>query len=332
MPLTRRELLASGIAAGTMITVPSLSNAAAPATNAPRRRVLRIAHLTDIHLQPELDAGRGLTTCFSHVQSLPERLGTEAPDMIITGGDTIMDAMDADMARTSLQWELWRKLKADHCGCELHSVLGNHDVWGWGRTKAKTAGDEPRYGKQWACDVFGRDRPYTSFDRAGWHIVLLDSVFPFQETYIGRLDDAQWDWLERDLAAVPATTPVIVFSHIPILSATSLTTASPAPVAEGTEPRPPALEVSGKMLHIDGSRFQKLFAAHPSVKACASGHVHLVEHLQYGGVDYFCNGAVSSGWWKGRHRGTDFGYSLLDLHDDGTVEGRYVAYGWTVPS
>jgi hypothetical protein len=94
----------------------------------------------------------------------------------------------------------------------------------------------------------------------------------------------------------------------------------------------PALEVTGKILHVDGGRFQKLFAARPNVKACVSGHMHLVEQLDFGGVAYFCNGAVSAGWWKGRHRGTDFGYALVDLHDDGTVERRYVPYGWTARS
>jgi hypothetical protein len=38
---------------------------------------------------------------------------------------------------------------------------------------------------------------------------------------------------------------------------------------------------------------------------------------------------VSASWWKGKHRGTDFGYAVVDLHDDGTVESRYVPYGWT---
>jgi hypothetical protein len=83
---------------------------------------------------------------------------------------------------------------------------------------------------------------------------------------------------------------------------------------------------------VDGARFHKLFATRPNVKACVSGHMHLVEQLDFGGVAYFCNGAVSAGWWKGTHRGTDFGYALVDLHDDGTVERRYVPYGWTARS
>jgi hypothetical protein len=297
-----------------------------------RSRRLRIAHLADIHLQPELQAARGLAACFAHVQTRHAAasggiVGNEVdggpPDLIITGGDTIMDALEADMARTKLQWELWRKVKADHCGIEMHSVVGNHDVWGWARAKAGTTGTEPLYGKRWVCDEFGRDLPYTSFDRGGWHIVLIDSIFPNEQGYIGRLDDAQWDWLERDLAAVDPATPVIIFSHIPILSATPLAVAGPS--APGTT----GIQVPGGRIHVDGDRFQTLFARRRNIKACASGHMHLIEQLDYQGVRYLCNGAVSAGWWKGRNRDTDFGYAVVDLFDDGTVERRYVPYGWT---
>jgi predicted phosphodiesterase len=82
-------------------------------------------------------------------------------------------------------------------------------------------------------------------------------------------------------------------------------------------------------VHVDHPRFQELFAKHPNVKACLSGHLHIVERIEFGGVSYLCNGAVSASWWKGKHRGTDFGYAVVDLHDDGTVENRYVPYGWT---
>lgn len=93
-----------------------------------RDRRLRV-HLTDIHLQPELGAAKGLALCLSHVQSPKQK--SDGPSMIITGGDTIMDAFEADRARTTLQWELWRKVKADSCSIEMQSVIGNHDIWGW---------------------------------------------------------------------------------------------------------------------------------------------------------------------------------------------------------
>ena len=325
MSITRRDFF--GI--GTSAVCVAAAAVASPATAAtPPSRRLRIAHLTDIHLQPELQAARGLAACLAHVQGRPAMAGGDgpdgaAPDLIITGGDTIMDAFDADMARTKLQWELWRKVKADHCGIEMHSVVGNHDVWGWGRAKAGTDGTEPLYGKRWVCDEFGRDLPYTSFDRSGWHIVLLDSVFPHEQSYIGRIDDAQWDWLERDLAAVAPATPVIIFSHMPILSATPLAVAGPS------APGASAIQVPGSRIHVDGDRFQTLFARRRNIKACASGHMHLIEQIDYQGVRYLCNGAVSAGWWKGRNRDTDFGYAVVDLFDNGTAECRYVPYGWT---
>ena len=322
MRLTRRKLLAGSALAGSaafgIVPVVRADTAAVQ-----RGRRLRIAHLTDIHLQPELGAAKGLALCLSHVQSPKQK--SDGPSMIITGGDTIMDAFEADRARTTLQWELWRKVKADSCSIEMQCVIGNHDIWGWKKTTANTTGNEPLYGKQWACDEFGRDLPYKSFDRAGWHIVLLDSIFPFEETYIGKLDEAQWEWLESDLAAVAESVPVIIFSHVPILSATPFTLAAPPLIGKDM----PTFNVHGGNVHVDIDRFQKLFARRRNVKACVSGHLHLVEQVDYQGVRYLCNGAVSAGWWKGKRRETDFGYALVDLFDDGTVERQYIPYGWT---
>ena len=321
--LTRRSLVKAGLASfgASQALLASTTAAEVPAG----RRPFRIAHLTDIHIQPELESAKGLASCFAHVQSLAER-GDEPVDLIITGGDTIMDCMEAGRDRTQTQWDLWKKVKADACSLEIRSVVGNHDVWGWTKSKAKTTGAEPLYGKAWACEQFGRALPYESFDRGGWHVVLLDSVFPHGEGYIGTLDDAQWDWLEKDLAAVPATTPVLIVSHIPILSVHPL--ASAAAGAPGKDGKP-SFALSGGLVHVDHPKFQALFARHPNVKACLSGHLHIVERIDFGGVTYLCNGAVSASWWKGKHRGTDFGYAVVDLHDDGTLECRYVPYGWT---
>ncbi len=91
----------------------------------------------------------------------------------------------------------------------------------------------------------------------------------------------------------------------------------------------PAFAISGGLVHVDHPRLQGLFAKHHNVKACLSGHLHIVERIEFAGVSYFCNGAVSAGWWKGTHRGTDFGYAVINLHRDGTIASRYVPYGWT---
>ena len=104
---------------------------------------LRIAHLTDIHVEPELRAGEGMAACFHHVQQLADK-----PDLILTGGDSVMDSFEADDARTTLQWNLWNSVLKNECWIPVRSCIGNHDVWGWIKSKSKTTGQEPNWGKK----------------------------------------------------------------------------------------------------------------------------------------------------------------------------------------
>ena len=310
---TRRDILKwTGFAAGAAL-MPRVTRA----EDAPlRKRVLRLAHLTDMHIQPERGAAEGVAACLHHVQSLPDK-----PELILSGGDTIMDSLATPTDRAKLQWELWSNAIKNDCSLRVESCLGNHDIWGWNKKSSGTTGDEPQWGKKWACDVFGIERSYRSFDRAGWHFVVLDSMTPHPETvYTARLDDAQWDWLQSDLAATKPETPVLVLSHIPILSACVL--------AGWSSSKQGDLTVSHMLMHTDVARIRELFWKHQNVKLCLSGHLHLRERVDYNGVAYLCNGAVSGGWWKGDHQQTKAGYGVVDLFDDGTFENQYLDYGW----
>ncbi len=184
-----------------------------------RKRSLRVAHLTDVHVQPELRAGEGLAACLEHVQKLSDR-----PELIITGGDHVMDSFEADDARTALQWNLWNTVLKKECDIPSHSCIGNHDVWGWAKSKSKTTGQEPNWGKRRATEMLQLGQRYYTFSQAGWQFIVLDSIHdvPGQEFYIGQLDEAQFDWLKRTLRDTAADTPVLVLSHIPILSASAL--------------------------------------------------------------------------------------------------------------
>ena len=291
----------------------------APASPAPPSRFLRIAHLTDLHIQPERDAAEGVAQCLRHVQSHAHKV-----DLILVTGDCIMDAFAQDHARTQLQWDLWQRVWKQENSLPVRIALGNHDIWGWNKPASKTSGSEPGWGKQWACDVVGLEKPYHSFNHGGWHFVALDSVFPFNETsYTAKLDDGQFDWLERDLAAVDPQTPVLIMSHIPIISVTPMFS---KPV---DEPDVGTLLRHGSM-HQDWRRLRTLFAKHPNVKLAISGHTHQLDRVDTNGVSYLCNGAVSGGWWRGRHLDEcDAGYALLDLHPDGTFTRQYQTYNWT---
>ncbi|MCU0771537.1 MAG: metallophosphoesterase [Verrucomicrobia bacterium] len=280
-------------------------------------RSLRLAHITDVHVQPELGAARGLAQCLHHVQSQPD-----APQLILNTGDSIMDAIEAGADRTELQWNLWQKLLRDECSLPLEHAIGNHDCWGLNRTKSGTTGREPRWGKQWALEGLGLASPYRSFDRAGWHFIVLDSIEPYQDTYRARLGAEQLDWLKTDLASVPKGVPILVLGHIPIVS--------PGAVLNGVKETPDHnLELPGALTHLDAKPIHDLLRRQGNVKLCLSGHLHLVDRAEYDGITYISTGAVSASWWKGiRLERFDYGYALVDLFKDGTFHYQFVSYGW----
>lgn len=321
---TRRDLLkisaASALAATGVnhaFVAEALADSPSQSADAKRRRVLRIAHLTDIHVQPERAAGDGMAECLRHAQSLED-----PPNIIFNGGDAIMDSLATDKARAKTQWDLWQRVLKQECTLPIVHCIGNHDVWGWNKTKSGCNGNEDLYGKKWAVDSFGLKERYYSFDRAGWHFVVLDSTFPHGEGYKARLDEPQFEWLADDLKNTPATTPILILSHIPILSA--------AAFFDGECEKAGDWDVPGAWMHIDARRLKDLFLKHPNVKTCLSGHLHLVDRVDYNGVSYLCNGAVSGNWWKGRHQEFDEGYALVNLYSDGSFDHEYTTFGWRV--
>jgi 3',5'-cyclic-AMP phosphodiesterase len=306
---SRRALLAAPAAL-------LVSGSAVARTSKPERS-LRLAHLTDVHVQPELAADKGMVACLKHVQALADR-----PQLILSGGDSVMDSFGQTRDRTKTQWNIWRDTIKGECGLPVEACIGNHDVWGWNKEGSKTTGNEPLHGKNWAVEALGIGKRYRSFDKAGWHFVVLDSTQPGPKpgSYTAYLDVEQFDWLAKDLAAVKSETPVLVMSHIPILSA--------AVFFDGENAKSGDWRVPGAWMHIDAARIKDLFGKYPNVKVCLSGHLHLVDRVDYNGVTYFCNGAVSGGWWKGNYHECAPGYAVLDLFPDGTFDRQYVTYGW----
>lgn len=315
--LSRREALGwAGISVAGLAGAGLLPAAASPARAAARGRgklALRFAHLTDSHVQPELAADVGWAQCLQHVQSRPDKI-----DLILTGGDLIMDSFEADAQRTRLQWGLFTgALKRDNSLPVFHT-LGNHDIWGWNKSKSSTSGSEAQWGKKWATDTLGLAAPYHSHQRAGWKFIHLDSVAPRGDTgYFAKLDEAQLAWLKAELDNTPKTTPIVVISHIPILSITALF---------GLKDK--SLAYSPSNMHEDGLILHQMFAAAGNVKLCLSGHIHLLDRTQTDGVTYICDGAVSGSWWKGTHGTCPEGYGVVELFDDSTFAHQYIPWGW----
>lgn len=313
--MNRRSFLkgAALAAAGLPVARPAEPSAA-------RARVLRAAHLTDIHVLADA-AGydspeQGMASAIRHAQGQADR-----PDMLLFGGDMVMDALKSTKALALAQWEVWRRIFAAEVRLPHYFAVGNHDVWGWAVHDQPGIARDPEYGKAMALRQLGLARSYYSFDRAGWHFVVLDSLqidYGSAYGYLARLDDEQFAWLGGDLAATPPATPVCVLSHVPILAVCPLV--DPHIAAAGTRILP------GVLCHLDSIRIKNLFERHPNVKLCLSGHVHLADDVSYRGVRYCCNGAVSGNWWRGAYEEYGPSYALVDFYDDGSVENRLVPY------
>lgn len=272
----------------------------------------RFVHITDIHVQPELRAAEGLAACLQAINKLEPK-----PDFIMTGGDLIMDALEQSAERSSLLFDLLKKVFADNTDIPVRHCMGNHDVFGWGRKHGVT-GETPGFGKQMYCEKLGIERPYYAFDHRGWRFYVLDSVQPSESArYQGGLDEEQIAWLRQDLDAKPADVPAVVISHIPIITVTVL----PNAVNEG------AFKIGAGSMCAGSQSLASLFAEH-NVRLALSGHIHMVDEVVYRGVKYVCDGAVSGRWWKGSNKGFPEGFGILDLNGQSGVQFSYQTYGW----
>lgn len=303
---SRRDFLLSSAAAGFGLALPTQFS-----LNSAPKRQLRIAHLTDIHVQPEGAAPKGMARALEAVHNLKDK-----PDLIITGGDQIMDALGADKERSEKQWREWQAAMKDATIPAQH-IIGNHDVWGW---KNPSLASESKYGKVWAQEVLQLEKPYYSFNKAGWHFIMLDSTFQNGLGYTAKLDEAQFEWLADDLAKTPIDTPIMISSHEPLFCACAL--------LDGDNEKSGNWQVPGAWTHIDFRRIKDLFVKHKNIKLAISGHIHLVDRVDYLGISYFCNGAVSGGWWGGDYQEFGPGFAVIDLYDDGSFKNEYINYKW----
>jgi 3',5'-cyclic AMP phosphodiesterase CpdA len=89
---------------------------------------------------------------------------------------------------------------------DVHYVPGEHDVIDEDRGKAYL----DRYGKD------AKGAGWYSFDQAGVHFIGLVNVLDLKAGGLGNLGDEQLAWLEDDVRGKSASTPIVVFAHVPL--------------------------------------------------------------------------------------------------------------------
>jgi Icc protein len=91
-------------------------------------------------------------------------------------------------------------------GLPVFYVPGEHDVIDEGLGKSYLA----RYGGG------SSGSGWYSFDQDGVHFVGLVNVMNLKAGGLGNLGEEQLAWLEKDVKTLPASTPIVIFAHVPL--------------------------------------------------------------------------------------------------------------------
>lgn len=243
------------------------------------------------------------------------------PDFILTGGDLVFDAMEVDAARARMLFELYRKVAADHTSIPIRNTVGNHDIFGW-MTPGVTAGTAG-YGRAMVKDFLSLPQTYYAFDHKGWRFYVLDNIQPrpgLDPAYTGFLGAEQTEWLRQELDRKPAGMPAVMCEHIPFLTVTLFR-------SKGFQSDAGEWRIANGVICGDAPQRLELMRDR-NVRLSLSGHIHQLDHIEYAGTHFICDGAVCGSWWKGPHHGVPEGFGVIDLGADGSVRHQYHAYGW----
>ena len=152
--------------------------------------------ISDSHIGFNKDANPDpngtLQAAITRINSLPKR-----PAMLLHTGDVshLSKAAEFDTAE-----QLMKGAKFD-----THYVPGEHDV----------IGDD---GKQFFAR-FAKEATqggWYSFDQGGVHFIGMVNVLTYDKAQTGGFGNEQLEWLEKDLKGRSASTPIVVFTHVPM--------------------------------------------------------------------------------------------------------------------
>jgi 3',5'-cyclic-AMP phosphodiesterase len=145
------------------------------------------------HKPANPDVGATFRETIARINALPV-----APDFIIHTGDL------TQLSETKEFDDLQQMLK-DCKTKQVFYVPGEHDI-----LSDNGAQYLERFGKG------TRGSGWYSFDQKGVHFIGLVNVASIKEGGLGVLGQEQIDWLEKDLAGLAKSTPIVVFAHIPL--------------------------------------------------------------------------------------------------------------------
>jgi 3',5'-cyclic-AMP phosphodiesterase len=264
--------------------------------------------ITDIHIQPERNAVEGFKKAIDQINKFN-------PDLVITGGDLIYDALGVSYERADSLFNLYNET-IKLINSPVYNAIGNHEIFGWNE-KSGVQRDHPEFGKKMYENRIGKT--YFSFEHKGVKFFILDSIEEIPEggKYYGYVSNEQLAWLKKELQTIDTLTPVVISTHIPFITTFSQIKAG----SQKENERGLVVENSKEVLD--------LFSSH-NLKLVLQGHLHYYEDLNIQGKTRFITaGAVSARWWRGPNFGMEEGFLIVKLIGDEVIT-EYFDYGWEV--
>jgi 3',5'-cyclic AMP phosphodiesterase CpdA len=270
----------------------------------PATRV-RFAFLTDIHARTEWDTPVAMAR-------MVEAVNAQRPDFVIGGGDFITDGFQSLAETVAPRWDVLLQAMSG-IKAPFYPAIGNHDYVAAAPGPGSRASAEPR---AQFLERFGLDRTYRVHEIAGMTFFFLD---PIQITesripYRGWVSNEQLEWVKEELARRSPGKPIVLVTHIPLLSAFNQAT-------EGGTAEVPIHRVVGNNREVI-----RLFRDHHLVLVL-QGHIHVDELIRWRDTTFITGGAVCARWWRGPWYGTEEGFGMVTL-GDGRIQWDYIDYGW----
>ncbi len=287
MPEARKTLAAIFVLLAVMVE----SCAASPQNDRP----FLIALLSDVHISSggavdvlqSLLGSNGKIDSVEYVESALQEIVSLHPDVAIACGDNVVEARRSSPGSVRKDFQLFNQSMQPIAGAGIsfYPVLGNHDVVGV--LNAKVNSSEEGYGRGMFLEVFHLARSYYSFDRSGYHFIVLDAnSYELWNASSGisryRIDEEQMSWLHKDLSA--ASRPVVLFIH---------------------EPTVDLINQEELMDVLQSNNALMIF----------SGHWHANDFMSNGAVPEQVTSALSGSWWMGSDlSGEPGGYRIIALN------------------
>ena len=264
---------------GTLVLTAASVNSTKAVENKEAQN-LRVGLITDLHYAEKAPAGtRHYRETLGKLREAAKQFEQDKPAFVVELGDLI-DAADSVEVEQSYLKTINREFSTI-CK-ERHYVLGNHCV------------DTLR--KEEFLGGVEQEKSYYSFDRDGFHFVVLDSCFRSDGQPYGRKNSewtdtnipaAELEWLEGDLKVNDKL--VIVFAH-------------------------QRLDVSNNHGVKNNADVRTIFESSSKVLAVFQGHSHQNDLTEIGGIHYCTLVAMVEG-----SSAENNGYSLMEIEPNGTI-------------